>query len=59
MRVDIHRLFDNGKIRISPDGRVDLNEKIEDAISYSDLPRDIQFPPSVRLEYIEWRSRYL
>ena len=59
MRVDIHRLFDNGKIRISPHGTVTLNEQISTAVSYRDLPQSVNFPPTVGLENIEWRSRYL
>jgi HNH endonuclease len=59
MRVDIHRLFDGGRIRISPDGSVTLSEHITTAISYADLPRSINFPPSVSQANIEWRSRYL
>jgi len=59
MRVDIHRLFDGGKIRIASDGLVILNDQIENAVSYVDLPRNIIFPTSVHLANIEWRSRYL
>lgn len=59
MRVDIHRLFDNGKIRIAPDGAVTLNEQIAEAVSYRDLPQNINFPANVGLENIKWRSRYL
>ncbi len=59
MRVDIHRLFDNGKIRIAPDGAVKLNEQIAEALSYRDLPQNINFPKNVGLENIEWRVKYL
>lgn len=59
MRVDIHRLFDNGKIRISADGSVTLNEQISTAVSYRNLPQYVDFPPTVGLENIEWRFRYL
>lgn len=59
MRVDIHRLFDNGKIRISPSGKVTLNEQIAEAVSYRDLPKTINFPANIGLENIKWRSRYL
>jgi hypothetical protein len=59
MRVDIHRLFDGGKIRISPNGSVSLNEHIKEAVSYSALPTNILFPDAVAVENVEWRSRYL
>ena len=59
MRADIHRLFDNGKIRIHPNGDVMLNEYIHEAISYSELPQTILFPSSISPENLEWRSRYL
>ena len=59
MRADIHRLFDNGKIRIQPNGDVKLTEHIREAISYSELPKNISFPGSIRPENLEWRYRYL
>jgi len=59
MRVDIHRLFDGGKIRILPDGKVQLNDHIKDAVSYSALPMEIKFPDKVAIQNVEWRSRYL
>ncbi|MCY7274208.1 MAG: HNH endonuclease [Phormidesmis sp. CAN_BIN44] len=59
MRVDIHRLFDGGKIRIGSNGTVTLSEHVEAAVSYADLPRSINFPPAVDPVNVEWRSRYL
>ncbi len=59
MRVDIHRLYDRGKIRIEPDGSIKLNKQIETTISYSHLPPKIIFPSTVAMKNIEWRSRYL
>lgn len=58
MRVDIHRLYDSGKIRIAPNGSVTLHEKIEGAISYAGLPKQINFPHEIRAENLEWRARY-
>lgn len=58
MRVDIHRLYDSGKIRIAPSGNVTLHEQIETAISYAGLPRHINFPHEIRAENLEWRARY-
>jgi len=59
MRVDIHRLFDGGKIRILPDGSIFLNEQIREAVSYRNLPDKINFPPAIDHSNIEWRSNYL
>jgi hypothetical protein len=59
MRVDIHRLYDSGKIRIEPNGVVTLNEQIENAVSYAGLPTNIIFPQEINAENLEWRSRYL
>lgn len=59
MRVDIHKLFDNGKIRLSPTGAVSLNRAISDSASYRNLPQSITFPQSVDLRNIEWRFQYL
>jgi len=59
MRVDIHRLFDGGKIRILPNGSVFLNEQIKEAVSYCNLPHKINFPQAIDQSNIEWRSNYL
>jgi len=59
MRVDIHRLFDGGKIRIQSDGQVTLNPRLNGTPSYTELPLQIAFPQSVNLINVEWRSRYL
>jgi hypothetical protein len=59
MRVDIHRLFDGGKIKIDPNGTVTLNDQIKTAVSYANLPRVVDLPSSVEIANVEWRSRYL
>lgn len=59
MRVDIHRLFDGGKIRLAHDGSVTLSEELEKATSYTGLPRDIIFPDVVDMANVIWRTRYL
>lgn len=58
MRVDIHRLYDSGKIRIAPDGGVTLHEQIEGTVSYAGLPRHINFPQEIGVGNLEWRARY-
>ena len=59
MRVDIHRLYDRGKIRIEPDGSIKLNKQIETTVSYAHLPSKIIFPSTVDMKNIEWRLHYL
>lgn len=59
MRVDIHRLYDSGKIRLRPDGGVYVNEQIQKAVSYGSLPQSIVFPGAVDLKNVIWRDRYL
>lgn len=59
LRMDIHRLFDAGKLRIKVDGNVVLGDQIKSAVSYSGLPAKIVFPAPVILANIDWRSKYL
>lgn len=59
LRMDIHRLYDAGKLRVRSDGGVLLNDQISDAISYSELPREIVFPNPVLTANVDWRNNYL
>ncbi len=59
LRMDVHRLFDAGKLRIKADGNVSLGDQIKKAVSYSGLPTNIAFPAPVMLANIDWRSKYL
>ena len=59
LRVDIHRLYDKGRIRIRPNGDVTLNEHLNATVSYSGLPKHIAFPRGINLAYVAWRERYL
>lgn len=59
LRMDLHCLFDAGKLRIKSDGAVFLNDQLRVAVSYSGLPSTVTFPDSVMLANIDWRSRYL
>ena len=59
LRMDIHRLFDKGSIRLQPNGNVILNGDLPSTVSYSGLPQHIEFPPTVNLQYVAWRERYL
>ena len=59
MRADIHRLFDNGKIRIHSSGDVLLDGSLASTVSYSGLPSNITFPSEIAVSNILWRERYL
>lgn len=59
LRIDIHRLFDAGKIRIKPNGDVVLNDQIATAVSYSGLPASVELPNPAMTSHLEWRFNYL
>ncbi len=58
MRVDVHRLFDSGKLRIRPDDRYGIIEFTDEAArrNYNDLAnKAIMIPETTNLEYVQWR----
>lgn len=58
MRVDVHRLFDSGKLRIRPDGRYGLIEFTDDTArrNYKELAnKAIVIPETTNLEHVQWR----
>lgn len=59
LRVDIHRLFDSGNIRIRPTGELVLSEALRASNSYRNLPERINLPAFVSREHLEWRYQYL
>ena len=59
LRVDVHRLFDKGRIRVRPNGDVTLTGNLNESVSYSGLPERIAFPQGVNLEFVAWREKYL
>lgn len=59
LRMDVHRLLDKGRIRISPDGAVTLKRDLRATASYSGLPSSVEFPQAINLSYVIWRERYL
>lgn len=59
MRVDIHRLYDSGNLRIRPDGTLMLSDAIVRSPTYSRLPKKVIFPPFVNPANIVWRDSYL
>lgn len=58
LRVDIHRLFDSGNIRIQPNGELKFSDAVKDSNNYKALPPVITIPPYVRMAHIEWRDKY-
>jgi hypothetical protein len=59
MRADIHILFDNGHIRISPGGTVSYSDAVTSSVTYRALPDRITLPRFVDRGAIEWRLHYL
>ena len=59
LRMDVHRLYDSGKLRILSDGNIVLGDQIKSAVSYSMLPEQITIPEPVTLSNVEWRCKYL
>jgi hypothetical protein len=59
LRVDLHRLFDSGNIRLKPDGALVMSEAVGASDNYWMLPSRITIPSFVRPANVEWRDRYL
>lgn len=59
MRVDVHRLFDSGRIRIEPSGNIQKVEMLNASPTYKRLPSRITIPDFVSSENIRWRIKYL
>jgi hypothetical protein len=58
LRVDIHRLFDSGNIRLKPDGRIVLSDVAAQSKNYIKLPKKITFPSFVKPANVAWRDSY-
>lgn len=58
LRVDIHRLFDSGNIKIMENGELQFSDSMASSTNYNVLPRVIQMPPYVNLRNFEWRLKY-
>ncbi len=58
LRVDIHRLFDSGNIRIKSTGELLLSEVAAASINYSLLPNKIAIPDFVNPANVAWREKY-
>ena len=58
LRVDIHRLFDSGNIRIQPTGELNLSDAVKNSGNYNILPPKIIIPAFIAMANIEWRDKY-
>lgn len=58
LRVDIHRLFDSGNIRLRPSGELQFSDAVIASENYKLLPSKIVIPAFVRIAHIEWRDKY-
>jgi hypothetical protein len=59
LRVDIHRLFDSGNIRLRQDGQLLVSEVITASENYGFLPNRITLPAFVNPVNVHWRDTYL
>lgn len=59
MRSDVHTLFDNGHIRIAPNGKLHLSDSARSDPVYKLLPLNIVIPQYVKSENVQWRWNYL
>lgn len=58
LRVDVHRLFDSGNIRIRPSGALKLSDALLASKNYSVLPKTVEIPRFVNLANVHWRDTY-
>lgn len=58
LRVDIHRLFDSGNIRIKADGEMVFSEAVKASLNYKPLPIKVNFPDFINPVNLEWREKY-
>lgn len=59
LRVDVHRLFDSGGIRMAPDGQMTYSDVVRSSSNYRVLPARIALPRFVNPANVAWRFRYL
>jgi len=59
LRVDLHRLYDAGHLRIRSNGQIVLSEAAKGSVTYSALPGSIQLPNGVNHANVRWRDEYL
>lgn len=58
LRMDIHRLFDAGHLRLLPDGTLARSSTLERSATYRDLPERVELPTYVSEEAVAWRNEF-
>jgi HNH endonuclease len=58
LRIDIHRLFDAGHIRLTPTGQVHRSQLLQQSANYVALPQQIVIPNFVSIANVRWRNDY-
>ncbi|MDR3450370.1 MAG: HNH endonuclease [Alphaproteobacteria bacterium] len=58
LRVDIHRLYDSGNLRISPSGVIYYSDAMLASRNYAPLPKRIAIPSFVNPANLKWREDY-
>ncbi len=58
LRVDIHRLFDSGNLRIQTTGDIKVSDAMKKSNNYKTLPQQITLPAFINMENVEWRNKY-
>ncbi len=58
LRIDVHRLYDSGHLRIRSSGDVTFSDSVARSVSYSALSRSVVIPSFVNPANIEWRHKY-
>jgi hypothetical protein len=58
LRVDIHRLFDSGNLRLKATGDLTFSDALQGSPNYSTLPRKIKLPRFVNPANVHWRDTY-
>lgn len=58
LRTDVHRLYDSGHLRFSPDGQIHLSESASQKRNYGSLPNTVIFPDFIEMNNIAWRWEY-
>jgi predicted restriction endonuclease len=59
LRVDLHRLFDSGNLRITADGEVVKTGAVHASADYARLPSRLDIPRFVSRDNLLWRDSYL
>lgn len=59
MRVDLHRLYDSGNLRIFPDGTLMKTGAVLASTDYSRLPASVLIPNFINRANLNWRMTYL